>query len=209
MLRTSLPLCLCAAALAVSGCDSSDSNNVSAAQPGAAQDAAGGETIGASLDQNSRFFQAARSVGLDSTLAGPGPYTVLVPTDQAFGQIQEGALNDPGNAQNRAEITRILTYHILPGVILAEDIGNAIESGGGNTVLATMGGETLTATREGDAIVLTDGSGGQARITQADQQRSNGVVHQIDTVLMPPRPGANQDEATNEAPATDQGQPAQ
>ena len=208
MLKRSLPLCLSAAALALAGCDSSDSNDVGAAQPGEAQEAAGGETIGASLDQNGRFFQAARSVGLDATLAGPGPYTVLVPTDEAFGKIQGGALGDAGNPQNRSEVTRILTYHILPGVILAEDIGKAVDSGEGKAVLATMGGETLTATKEGDRIVLTDSSGGKATVAQADEQHSNGVVHRIDTVLMPPQPGAAQAQGAP-APTANQAQPAQ
>lgn len=203
MLKQSLPLCLCAAALAVAGCDRSESNNVATAEPGAAQNGAGGETIGASLDQNGRFFQAARSVGLDATLTGPGPYTVLVPTDEAFAAVEEGALTDAANPENRAEITRILTYHILPGVILAEDIGKAVDSGEGRAVLATMGGETLTATREGDAIVLTDGGGGKATVTEADQQHSNGVVHRVDAVLTPPQPGAGQAQPGNQA------QPAQ
>ena len=209
MVKTSLPLCLSAAAvLALGGCDRSDSNNVDSTQPGEAQEAAGEQTIGASLDQNSRFFQAARAVGLDATLAGPGPYTVLVPSDEAIAQVQDGAFSDASNPANRGQITRVLTYHILPGVILAEDIGKAIDSGDGNAVLATMGGETLTATKEGDAIVLTDGSGGQARITQADQQRSNGVVHHIDTVMMPPQEGAAQ-AGGGQAQPTNQAQPAQ
>lgn len=208
MLKTSLPLCLSVAVLALGGCDSSESNNVGSTQPGAAQDAAGGETIGASLDQNGRFFQAARSVGLDATLAGPGPYTVLVPTDEAFGKVQGGALNDAGNPQNRAGITRILTYHILPGVILAEDIGKAVDSGDGRAVLATMGGETLTATKEGDRVVLTDSAGGKASIAQADQQHSNGVIHQIDTVLMPPQAGASQEQSGQAQPANE-AEPAQ
>ena len=190
MLKMSLPLCLSAAALALAGCDGGgDANNAATAQPGEAQEAAGEQTIAASLDQNSRFFQAAKAVGLDATLAGPGPYTVLVPGDEAFAQVEGGVLNDPANPQNRAEVTRVLTYHILPGVILAEDIGTAIDNGNGSAVLATMGGETLTATREGDAIILTDAGGGKARITEADIRASNGAVHRIDTVLTPPAPG--------------------
>jgi uncharacterized surface protein with fasciclin (FAS1) repeats len=200
MLKISLPLCLCATALALGACGrDGDANNAATAQPGEAQEAAGDQTIAASLNQNGRFFQAAKSVGLDATLAGPGPYTVLVPSDEAFAGVEGGALNDAANPQNRAEITRILTYHILPGVILAEDIQTAINNGNGRAVLATMGGETLTATKEGDRIVLTDSGGGKATITQADEKRSNGVVHQIDGVLAPPtggQAGAGQDGAT-------------
>lgn len=185
-MKTTLPLSLCAAALALGACQQADSNNAATAQPEEAQEAAGEQTIAASLAENSRFFQAASAVGLDATLAGPGPYTVLVPSDQAFAGLESGALGDPANPQNRGEITRILTYHILPGVILAEDIGTAIDNGDGSAVLATMGGETLTATKEGDTIVLSDGGEGRATITQADERRSNGVVHRIDAVLMPP-----------------------
>jgi len=185
-----LPLCLAATALALAGCGQSGSGNESEpAQSGEAAQAAGEKTIGASLDQNSRFFQAAKAVGLDATLAGPGPYTVLVPSDDAFAKVQGGALSDTANPQNRSEVTRILTYHILPGVILAEDIGKAIDNGQGSAVLATMGGETLTATREGDSIVLTDSAGGKARVSAADEQYSNGVVHRIDGILAPPTGG--------------------
>jgi uncharacterized surface protein with fasciclin (FAS1) repeats len=190
-MKTPLPLYLCAAALALAGCGQTDTNEAASAQPDAATEAAGDKTIAASLDQNGRFFQAAKAVGLDATLAGPGPYTVLVPADGAFGKVQ-GALADSANPQNRGEITRILTYHILPGVVLAEDIGKAIDNGEGKTVLATMGGETLTATKEGEAIVLTDSAGGKARITQADVKATNGVVHHVDAVLAPPAGGSNE-----------------
>jgi len=183
-MKTTLPLALCAAALALAGCGQGESNNAASAQPDAAQEAAGDKTIAASLEQNGRFFQAAKSVGLDATLAGPGPYTVLVPSDEAFGKVQ-GALADPANPQNRAEITRVLTYHILPGVVLAEDISKAIDNGEGKAVLATMGGETLTATKEGDSIVFTDSSGGKAKVGQADVKATNGVVHHVDGVLTP------------------------
>jgi uncharacterized surface protein with fasciclin (FAS1) repeats len=198
MLKT-LPLYLSAATLALAGCgQTTDANDATTAQPGEAQEAAGDQTIAASLNQNGRFFQAAKAVGLDATLAGPGPYTVLVASDEAFGEVEGGALNDASNPQSRAEITRILTYHILPGVILAEDISKAIDAGDGKAVLATMGGETLTATKDGDTIVLTDSGGGAATITQADQKLSNGVVHQLDGVLTPSR----------QAQAGAEGQPA-
>jgi len=189
-MKMSLPLCLGAAALALAACAQEGSNNVTPAETGEAGEAAGEQTIAASVDQNSRFFQAAKAVGLDATLEGPGPYTVLVPTDAAFGEVEEGVLSDPANPDNRAEITRILTYHILPGVILAEDIETAISNGNGKAILATMGGETLTATKDGDSIVLTDSGGGKAKVAEADGKASNGVIHKIDTVLVPPAPGS-------------------
>ena len=79
----------------------------------------------------------------------------------------------------------MLTYHILPGVILIDDIGKAIDQGDGKTVLATMGGDTLTATKDGGNIVLTDSSGGKATLGGEDVRTTNGVVHNVDAVLLP------------------------
>jgi uncharacterized surface protein with fasciclin (FAS1) repeats len=189
MLKT-LPLCVCAAALALGACGKSNSNTTAPAQSSQAKEAAGDKTIAASLDQNGKFFQAAKAVGLDATLAGPGPYTVLVPSDDAFGKAEGDALKNPADPKNRAEITRILTYHILPGVILSDDISKAIENGKGKALLATMGGETLIATKDGGNIVLTGGDGSKARVTRADIKASNGVVHDVDAVLVPPKAAA-------------------
>ena len=193
MLKT-LPLCLCAAALALGACGKSTTNNAAPQQSSKAKEAAGDKTIAASLDQKGKFFAAAKAVGLDATLAGPGPYTVLVPSDDAFGKAEGDALKNSTDPKNRAQITRILTYHILPGVILSDDISKAIENGKGKAVLATMGGETLTATKDGGNIVLTGGNGSKATVTQADIKASNGVVHDIDAVLIPPATAANNGE---------------
>jgi uncharacterized surface protein with fasciclin (FAS1) repeats len=177
---------LAALSLAAAACNRSDNSNGAApAQPAEAQKAAGDQTIAGGLDKNSRFSQAAHAAGLDTTLAGPGPYTVLVPRDEAFGKVQ-GALKDPANPQNRAELTRILTYHILPGTVLVADLGKAVDNGKGKAAIGTMGGETLTATKDGGKLVLTDGTGTKATIVEGDVKRSNGVVQYIDVVLTPP-----------------------
>jgi uncharacterized surface protein with fasciclin (FAS1) repeats len=189
-----LPLCLCAAALALGACSQSGSNNSAPAQSSEASKVAGDKTIAASIDQNGKFFQAAKAVGLDATLAGPGPYTVLVPSDDAFAKAEGDALKDPANPQNRAEITRVLTYHILPGVVLADDISKAIDNGKGKAVLATMGGETVTATKDGGKIVFSDAGGGKATVTQADIKATNGVVHDVDGVLAPGKAGSGADQ---------------
>jgi uncharacterized surface protein with fasciclin (FAS1) repeats len=109
---------------------------------------------------------------------------VLVPSDDAFGKVQ-GALADPAKPENRAELTRTLTYHILPGTVLIQDLAKAVDNGKGKAIVQTMNGQTLTATKDGDKVVLTDGAGGKATIVDGDQQRSNGVVHNIDAVLTP------------------------
>lgn len=178
-------------ALAVAGCDKNgtDANSAAPETSKEASKAAGDQTIAAGLDQNGKFAQAAKAAGLDATLANPGPYTVLVPNDAAFAKVQ-GALSDPSKPENRAELTRVLTLHILPGTVLAEDLGKAVDNGKGRALVQTMGGETLTATKDGGKIILTDGTGGQATIVETDQKRSNGVVQVVDAVLTPSSQGA-------------------
>jgi uncharacterized surface protein with fasciclin (FAS1) repeats len=176
-------------ALTIAACNGGGTSNDSApGQPAEAQEKAGDQTIAAALDKNSRFYQAAHAAGLDATLAGPGPYTVLIPRDQAFGQV-EGALKDPARPENRAALTRILTYHILPGTVLIEDLGKAIDNGKGKALVQTMNGDTLTATKDGGKVVLADASGKKATIVEGDQKRSNGVVQYVDAVLTPAAQG--------------------
>ena len=178
---------LAAALITVAGCDQADkpaAGNV----PAEAAEVAGNSTIAEGLagnESDGKFVAAAKSVGLDKTLAGPGPYTVLVPSDAAFDKLPAGALDALLKPESRAQLTGVLTYHILPGTILAADIAKAIENGKGKAVLATMGGTTLTATKDGDKVVLADAAGTKAIVTGADDRRSNGVVHRIDSVLMP------------------------
>ena len=187
MARQAFALGVAAAALmAVGACSQNDGDNGAAGQPAqspAAQEAAGSKTIAAGLAANSRFVAAAKAAGLDQTLAGPGPYTVFVPNDAAFSGASAETF-DP-KPENRARITGALTNLILPGTVLAEDIGKAIDKGQGKAMLATMGGGTLTATREGDKIVLTDQAGQKATVSKADDRFTNGVVHHVDALLLP------------------------
>jgi uncharacterized surface protein with fasciclin (FAS1) repeats len=175
-----------AALLALGGCNKDKSKSETGApqaQTEKAQKVAGSKTIGAGLAANSQFMQAAKTAGLDQTLAGPGPYTVFVPDDAAFNSAPAGTF-DP-KPQNRAQLTAVLTNLVLPGTVMVADIDKAIDSGKGKTVLATMGGSTLTATKEGGKTVLTDSAGHKATITQGDETYTNGVVHHIDGLLMP------------------------
>ena len=172
-----------AAALLLGACSEKASDPAPKSE--AAKEAAGDATIATGLGDAAKFTAAAKQEGLDATLAGPGPYTVLVPTDAAFDKLPAGALDTLMKPEGKAELTGVLTYHILPGAILAADIGKAIETGGGKAILATMAGGTLTATKEGDAIVIADGAGTKARVTGADEKKSNGVIHRVDAVLMP------------------------
>ena len=165
---------------ALGACSSGYATEANTAQTGEAEKAAGDKTIAAARSAQS-LLQAA-AAGLDSTLAGPGPYTVLVPDDAAFEKLPDGTADNLAKPDSRAQLTGLLTYHILSGTVLAADIGKAIDNGKGKAMLATMGGGILTATKEGDKIVLTDGKGGKAIVTKADDQFSNGVVHHIDAV---------------------------
>jgi len=183
-----LTLGLAAALLATGACNKNGATEGAKPQTGEAQKAAGNKTIASGLPADGKFMAAAKSAGLDQTLAGPGPYTVFVPDDAAFTGGAAGTFDT--SAGNRAQLTGALTNMILPGTVLAADIGKAIDAGKGKAVLATMGGGTLTATKDGDKIVITDSAGDKANVTQADDQYSNGVVHHIDALLLPGKTGA-------------------
>src|SRR5947209_8142675 len=139
-----------AALLATTACNKADEHKGNApprAQTEKAQKVAGTKTIAAGLAPGSRFMAAAKSAGLDQTLAGPGPYTVFVPDDAAFNGAPAGTFD--AKPQNRAQLTGVLTNLILPGTVMVADIDKAIDNGKGKTPLATMGGGTLTASKEG------------------------------------------------------------
>jgi uncharacterized surface protein with fasciclin (FAS1) repeats len=178
-----------AATVALAACNNSGNANKSeTAQSPAAQKAAGNKTIASGLNASGKFMAAAKAAGLDQTLAGPGPYTVFVPDDAAMDAAPAGTFD--AKPENRGQLTGIITNLILPGTVMAADIGKAIDAGKGKAVLATMGGGTLTATKDGDKIVLADSAGHKATVTQADDQFSNGVVHHVDAVLMPAKGAA-------------------
>lgn len=186
-----LALGLAAALLTTTACNKQNGNAKGPESPQTpkAQKAAGTKTITAGLVPASRFMTVAKAAGLDQTLAGPGPYTVFVPDDAAFGAAPGGTFDiDP---KNRPQLTAIVTNLVLPGTVMVQDIDKAIDAGKGKAVLATMAGSTLTATRDGGKTVLTDSSGHKATITQGDERYTNGVVHHVDAVLMPAKKSAS------------------
>ena len=189
MKNHALALGLAAVLMTTGACSKNNANGSASgneppnAQTPKAQKAAGTQTIAAGIAPTGRFMQVAKAAGLDQTLAGPGPYTVFVPDDAAFGNAPAGTFEV--TPQNRAQITGVLTNLILPGTVLVADIDKAIDNAKGKALLATMGGGTLTATRDGGKTVLTDAAGHKAAITQGDEKYTNGVVHHVDAVLMP------------------------
>lgn len=128
---------------------------------------------------------AVKAAGLVDTLSGAGPFTVFAPTNDAFGKLPAGTVDSLVKPAAKADLTKILTYHVVPGRMTAADLATAITSGGGKAELTTVQGAKLTATASGGTITLTDAKGGKSTVTQGDVMQSNGVVHVIDTVLMP------------------------
>lgn len=173
----------CGAALSLTACDNQQGRPEPTSEKAA--EAAGDKTLATALGGDAKFAAAIKSTGLEGVLAGPTPYTVLVPTNAAFDKLPVGAADTLMKPEGRKQLTAVLTNHILPGTMLAADIGKAIDSGGGKTQIATLGGGTLTATRAGDTIVIADGAGTKATVLGGDGVRSNGVIHHIDAVLMP------------------------
>lgn len=188
MERNRLMLGLALVLLAPGACKKADESANGAAPTASAAKAAGKETIAKALGSaagDSRFVAAIKAAGLEPTLAGPGPYTVLVPDDNAFAKLAPGTLDPLMTTKGKPKLIELLSFHILPGTMLSSDISKAIDAHAGKALLITMERGTLTATKSDGKIVLTDASGGRAVITGADDKRSNGVVHHVDTVLMP------------------------
>src|SRR3989344_3942675 len=128
---------------------------------------------------------AVKAAGLVETLASPGPFTVFAPTDAAFAKLPAGTVETLVKPENKATLTSILTYHVVAGKVTAADVVALIKKGGGKAQIKTVQGGTLTASLQGQNVVLTDAKGGKSIVTQTDVMQSNGVVHVIDTVVMP------------------------
>lgn len=128
---------------------------------------------------------AVKAAGLVDTLEGPGPFTVFAPTNAAFNKLPAGAVDNLLKPENRDELKKVLTYHVVAGRITSHRLASMIKNGGGQAMLKTVEGGTLTATMDGNNIVIKDEKGDTAMITQADVMQKNGVIHVIDAVLMP------------------------
>ena len=128
---------------------------------------------------------AVKAAGLVDTLKGPGPFTVFAPTNEAFQKLPPGTVDTLLKPENKAALTKVLTYHVVAGRITGADLAKMIRDGHGSATLTTVAGETLTAKMAGKGITLTDEKGDVAHVTIANVYQSNGVIHVIDTVLLP------------------------
>lgn len=128
---------------------------------------------------------AVKAAGLVETLKSKGPFTVFAPTNAAFEALPAGTVETLLKPENKATLTKVLTYHVVAGNFDSKAIAKAIKKGNGTATLTTVAGGKLTAKMDGSALVLTDEKGGMSRVTIADVRQSNGVIHVIDTVVLP------------------------
>ena len=128
---------------------------------------------------------AVQAAGLVDTLKSKGPFTVFAPTNAAFDKLPAGTVGTLVKTENKDMLTKILTYHVVSGNFDAKAIMKAIKKGRGKAAFTTVSGDTLTASMSGKNLVLTDEKGGTSMVTIADVRQSNGVIHVIDTVVLP------------------------
>lgn len=129
---------------------------------------------------------AVKAAGLVDVLAGKGPFTVFAPTNAAFAKLPAGTVETLLKPENKAQLAAVLTYHVVPGRLNAADIAARAKAAGGRATLKTVQGAMLTVSQAPDGgWMLTDAKGGTARITAADMNQSNGVIHVIDSVVLP------------------------
>lgn len=128
---------------------------------------------------------AVKAAGLVETLKGKGPFTVFAPVNSAFEALPAGTVDTLLKPENKATLTKILTYHVVAGNFDSKKIAKAIKKGNGTASFTTVAGGKLTAAMEGSTLVLTDEKGGKSKVTIADVKQKNGVIHVVDTIVMP------------------------
>ena len=136
-------------------------------------------------DDFSTLVTAVQAAELVETLNGEGPFTVFAPTNDAFAKLPEETVPSLLEAENKDMLSGILTYHVVAGKFMAADVLEAIEANDGSFTITTVQGEDLTASLDGESVVLTDANGNTSTVVITDVAASNGVIHAIDTVVMP------------------------
>jgi uncharacterized surface protein with fasciclin (FAS1) repeats len=128
---------------------------------------------------------AVKAAGLVETLESAGPFTVFAPTNEAFDKLPAGTVDNLVKPENKATLTKVLTYHVVAGRVSSADLWEKVKAGNGSATLTTVEGGTLTVMAKGKKLYLVDEKGGKSWITIADVNQSNGVIHVVNTVLMP------------------------
>ena len=133
----------------------------------------------------STLVAAVKAADLVETLSGKGPFTVFAPTNAAFEKLPDGTVDTLLKPENKDKLKGILTYHVVAGKIDAAAVAKAIKDGNGKASLDTVQGEKITASLDGDKVVITDATGNKSTVTATDTMASNGVIHVLDTLIMP------------------------
>ncbi|MFT6998429.1 MAG: putative surface protein with fasciclin (FAS1) repeats [Cryomorphaceae bacterium] len=141
--------------------------------------------IAKSSGDHTILVRAVVAADLAETLMSEGPFTIFAPTNDAFAKLPKGTLDKLLEEDNKSQLQAILTYHVISGKLDAAAVVGAIKKGNGKAVVTTVQGEELTAMLDGKNVVLMDAAGNKAIVTATDLSGSNGVIHVIDTVLMP------------------------
>ena len=136
-------------------------------------------------DQLSTLVAAVKAADLVNTLKGAGPFTVFAPANDAFAALPAGTVDSLLQPENKSALTKVLTYHVVAGKVAAKDVAAAIKAGNGRAELTTVQGGKLVAMMDGKDVVLMDEMGRRSKVTAVDVMTSNGVVHLIDSVVMP------------------------
>jgi uncharacterized surface protein with fasciclin (FAS1) repeats len=141
--------------------------------------------VAAGSSAHTTLVAAVKAAGLVETLKGKGPFTVFAPVNDAFAKLPAGTVESLLKPENKAALTGILTYHVVAGNLDSKAVVDAIKSGNGKAEVKTVNGGTLTASLDNGKVKLTDAKGNSAYVTAVDLAASNGVIHVIDTVLLP------------------------
>ncbi len=141
------------------------------------------ENIAAS-GSNTNFLMLLQSGGLTEKLSGPGPYTVFMPSSDAFTKIPSASINTLTETENKKKLTDLLNFHIVAGRLDAASLSAMVKDADGTATLTTLAGIPITVTKKGKKLVISDGKNLKATIQSADIEQSNGIIHVIDKVLM-------------------------
>lgn len=136
-------------------------------------------------EAHTTLVTAVKAADLAATLQGEGPFTVFAPTNAAFDALPDGTVETLLEPANKAQLQGILTYHVVPAKLMAKDVLQAVKDSGGTASVETVAGGSLQVSLDGETVVITDAQGNTAKVTATDLKAKNGVVHVIDTVLMP------------------------
>lgn len=174
---------LCFAALAGTSAMAGDKNPVVGGQPMYATKDIIDNAVNSA--DHTTLVAAVKAAGLVDTLKGPGPFTVFAPTNEAFAKLPAGTVESLLKPENKEMLTKILTYHVVAGRLSAADLRKQIQAGNGQAQLKTVSGGTLWVMMQGKSIVLKDEKGDMSTVTIPNVFQSNGVIHVVDTVVLP------------------------